>query len=146
MTDTLTVAEDATAAAVAVLANDTDVEGDTRTVAGTTDGVKGVVVITGSGTGLTYKPNLNANGSDTFVHHQRWQRRAATGTVDVTINPVNDPRSRSTTRLHGRQGSGATPRGPINDSDPDSDALLITSRRTAPTARCRHRRRQRLDL
>ena len=130
-TDTLTVAEDATATAVAVLANDTDVEGDTRTITGTTDGAKGVVVITGSGTGLTYKPNLNANGSDTFTYTiSDGNGGAATGTVDVTINPVNDtPVALNDTAFTVGQGSGANPLAVLsNDSDPDGDALLITSR------------------
>ena len=131
VTDTLTLAEDATATAVAVLANDTDPEGDTRTITGTTNGAKGVVVITGGGTGLTYKPNLNANGSDTFTYTiSDGHGGVATGTVNVTITPVNDmPDARNDATYPVPQGSGANA-SPVlgNDSDPDNDALLITSR------------------
>ena len=73
--DSITVAEDAPATAVPVLGNDTDQDGDARTITGNTNGAKGVVVITGSGTGLTYKPNANANGTTASLHHLRWARR-----------------------------------------------------------------------
>ncbi|MFL5710820.1 MAG: Ig-like domain-containing protein [Chloroflexota bacterium] len=130
-TDALTVAEDATATSVDVLTNDTDVEGDTRTITGAASGAKGVVAVTGGGTGLTYKPNLNANGSDSFTYTiSDGHGGIATGTVDVTINPVNDvPIALNDTTLAVQQGSGATNLAVLaNDSDPDGDGLLITAR------------------
>ena len=57
--DAATVAEDAGATAVAVLANDTDVDGGPKSIASVTQPANGTVVITGGGTGLTYAPNAN---------------------------------------------------------------------------------------
>ena len=57
--DPLTVAEDAPATAVAVLANDLDVDGGPKSVASVTQPTNGTVVITGVGVGLTYAPNVN---------------------------------------------------------------------------------------
>ena len=46
--------------AIAVLANDTDVDGGTMSIASVTQPANGAVVITGGGTGiLTYQPNAN---------------------------------------------------------------------------------------
>ena len=57
--DTATVAEDSGADAINVLANDTDVDGGTKSIASVTQPANGTVVITGGGTGLTYQPNAN---------------------------------------------------------------------------------------
>jgi hypothetical protein len=57
--DSATVAEDAGATAVAVLANDTDVDGGAIAIASVTQPTHGSVVITGGGTGLTYAPAAN---------------------------------------------------------------------------------------
>ena len=57
--DAATVNEDAAATPIPVLANDADPEGDPFTIASVTQPANGTVVITGGGTGLTYKPNAN---------------------------------------------------------------------------------------
>ena len=57
--DTAPVAEDANATVVAVLANDTDVDGGPKLVFSVVQPANGAVVITGGGTGLTYKPSAN---------------------------------------------------------------------------------------
>lgn len=89
-TDSATVIEDqASASSIAVLANDTDVESNPRTVTGATSGAKGTTTF--STTGVTYKPNANAFGSDSFSYTvSDGQGGSATGTVNVTITPVND--------------------------------------------------------
>ena len=150
VTDTLTVAEDATATAVDVLANDTDVEGDARTITGTIDGAKGVVVITGGGTGLTYKPTLNANGSDTFTYTiGDGNGGVATGTVDVTITPVNDAPGRAQRhRLHRAAGIRREPaRGHVQRQRPGRRRPADRhSDERRPRRRHHHRRRHRTDL
>ncbi|MDP9188611.1 MAG: Ig-like domain-containing protein, partial [Actinomycetota bacterium] len=52
-----TVAENAPAAAIAVLANDTDADDGPKSIASATDPANGTVVITGGGSGLTYAPD-----------------------------------------------------------------------------------------
>ena len=73
--DAATVVEDAAATPVNVLANDTDPDvGDTLTIQSVTQPANGTVVITGGGTGLTYKPNANycntppGTALDTFTY------------------------------------------------------------------------------
>ena len=65
--DAVTVGEDAAATTIDVLGNDVDPEGDALTVVGPTQGTKGSVAITGGGAALTYTPNPNATGMDTFT-------------------------------------------------------------------------------
>ena len=89
--DSLTVAEDAGATPVLILSNDSDIDGDTLTITGKTNGTKGVVAITGGGTGLTYHPTTNLNGADTFTYTiSDGHGGTATATVYVTITPSND--------------------------------------------------------
>ena len=67
--DSVNVPLNAPATAVDVLANDHDVDTtDTLTISGATDGLKGTVVITGGGTGLTYEPATDATGTDSFTY------------------------------------------------------------------------------
>jgi hypothetical protein len=91
--DGLTVAEDqaTTSAVSAPLGNDTDVDPDTLTITARTNGAKGIVTMVGS-TGLSYKPNPNQYGSDTFTYTiSDGHGGTSIGTVHVTITPVNDP-------------------------------------------------------
>jgi hypothetical protein len=90
--DTLTVTEDqATASTVLVLANDTDAEGDTLTISAKTNGTKGAVVTALDGKSVTYKPNANAFGSDSFTYTVDDGHGGSTiGTVTVTITATND--------------------------------------------------------
>jgi hypothetical protein len=66
----LTVAQNAPATALNVLANDSALPdtGETLSIVATTQGAHGAVVITGGGTGLTYQPAAAYTGSDTFTY------------------------------------------------------------------------------
>ena len=57
LNDSATVAEDAGASAIAVLANDADIDGGPKAIGSVTQPANGTVVITGGGTGLTYAPD-----------------------------------------------------------------------------------------
>ena len=111
--DTATVAEDSTANAIDVLANDTDVDGGPMSVATVTQPANGTVAITGGGTGLTYTPNANfcntlpaafvavknalatfgvvlaAPPVETFTY--TLAPGGSTATVTVTVTCVDDP-------------------------------------------------------
>ena len=92
--DSATIAEDSGANAINVLANDTTAPdtGETLTITAKTDGAHGTVVITGGGTGLTYTPNANHFGSDSFTYTiSDGNGGSATATVNVTVTNVNDP-------------------------------------------------------
>jgi hypothetical protein len=62
------IPESAGPTSIAVLANDTDVDGDTLEITSVTQGGHGAVAITGGGTGLTYDPAQLYVGTDTFKY------------------------------------------------------------------------------
>jgi uncharacterized delta-60 repeat protein len=87
--DVATTSED-NAIAINVVANDTDPDGDTLTVASVTAAAHGSVVPSGAGS-VTYTPNANYFGTDTFTYTvDDGHSGTDTATVTVTIVPVND--------------------------------------------------------
>jgi VCBS repeat-containing protein len=91
--DTATVGEDSGANAIDVLANDDDIDAsDNLTVVSVTQPANGTVVITGGGTGLTYEPDANFYGTNTFTSTiSDGNGGTDTATVNVTVINVNDP-------------------------------------------------------
>jgi hypothetical protein len=88
-TDAGIVAEDSSDT-ITVLANDSDPNGDTLNVTGATQGANGSVVVNPDGT-LTYTPNANFNGADSFTYTlSDGHGGTATASVSLTIAPVND--------------------------------------------------------
>ncbi len=63
-----TVPESAGPTALAVLANDVEVDGQTMTITAVSTAAHGVVAITGSGTGVTYDPTQLYFGTDSFTY------------------------------------------------------------------------------
>jgi hypothetical protein len=93
--DSATVLEDAAAAAVPVLSNDTDVDGGPKTIASASDPAHGTVVLTGGSpgahTGLTYQPDPNycnappGTALDTFTYTLNG---GSSATVSMTVTCV----------------------------------------------------------
>jgi hypothetical protein len=74
---------------VDVLANDADVDGDTLSVASTTQGGNGTVTINGDDT-LTYTPNPGFDGTDAFTYRATdGQLDSNDATVTVSVGPVS---------------------------------------------------------
>src|SRR5205823_4153685 len=87
--DTATTDED-TAVTIAMLGNDTDVDGDTLTVTGVTAPQHGSVASHPDGT-VTYTPAANYNGTDSFTYTiADGHGGTATATVSLTVTAVND--------------------------------------------------------
>ncbi len=84
--DTITTNED-TAGSVNALTNDSFEDGS-RTITGTTNGTHGNVST--DGTNVTYTPNDDYNGSDTFTYTVTSGGVAETANVTVTVNGVAD--------------------------------------------------------
>lgn len=90
--DTATTNED-TAVTISVLANDTDADGNTtilsETLAIATAPSNGTILVNEDGT-LTYTPNLEFFGSDSFTYTVQDNQGATsnTGTVSLSVNPV----------------------------------------------------------
>jgi hypothetical protein len=91
--DSATVGEDSGASPIDVLLNDSfapDV-GETLTITGVTQGASGTVSITGGGTGVTYTPNANFFGADSFTYTiSDGNGATAIATVNVNVTPAND--------------------------------------------------------
>jgi len=97
MTNTAPMAADDTATTeaaqpvtLAVLANDSDPDGDELTIESVTPAANGTVVLNADST-LTYTSNTNFDGTDTFTYTvSDGHGGTDVGTVTVTITPVND--------------------------------------------------------
>ncbi|MGH9921520.1 MAG: Ig-like domain-containing protein, partial [Nitrososphaerales archaeon] len=77
---------------ISVLANDSDVDGDTLTVSSVTTPAHGTATINPDKT-VKYTPDLNFNGADSFDYTVSDGKGGSdTATVSITtVNPVNDP-------------------------------------------------------
>jgi VCBS repeat-containing protein len=89
--DSATVGEDSGATTIDVLANDTDIDGGTKTMESVTQPDHGAVTITNSGSGLTYEPDENyCNGGSPTDDFTYTLNGGSTATVAVTVTCVND--------------------------------------------------------
>ncbi len=124
--DSSTVAEDSAATTIDVLANDTDVDGGTKTIVSKTDGANGTVVITNGGADLTYAPSPNFCGATSFTYTLNG---GSVGTVSVTVTCIEDPAVAVDDSATVNEDSGAntiTVRANDTDTDPTKD--LITAK------------------
>ena len=100
----------------------TDVEDASLTLTAT-NGAKGAV--TCGGALCTYTPDANANGSDTFTYTATDDDGASdSGTVSVTINPVNDAPVAHDASLTTDEDTAGTVE--IHASDEEGDSLSYT--------------------
>ena len=138
--DTYTAIEDALftrSAALGVLANDTDPEGDPITAVLVATTTRGALTLNADGS-FTYLSAANYSGPDSFTYRARdnGNRFSATVTVNLTVSPSND----TPAALADSYGTdpGVMLSVPIaqgvlgNDSDLDGDAL--TAQLIAPPA------------
>jgi hypothetical protein len=123
--DTITTDEDAPVL-VAVLANDSDVDGDALAITSVTQPSHGTASVVGSQ--VLYTPNENFHGVDTFQYTISDSHSGAfTANVHVDVLPVNDAPVAN-------PDDAATPAGaPIvinvlaNDTDADGDVLAVSA-------------------
>lgn len=125
-TDAATVAEEGTVT-LSVLANDTDPEGSALTLVSVAPAAHGTVTLL-AGNQVGYQPAANYSGPDTFTYTVRDSAGlTATGTVNVTVTPVNDP------PVAGSDGAATNEDTPVvipvlaNDTDVDGGALSVTA-------------------
>ncbi|WP_425053624.1 Ig-like domain-containing protein [Psychromarinibacter sp. S121] len=111
-----------------VLANDTDADGDTVTVAGIqSQPTNGTAVVEADGT-VTYTPDPDFNGSDSFtVSIIDGLGGVDTSTVSVTVNPVNDAPTANDDTTNAIVDTPVEIDVLANDTDPDGDTLTILS-------------------
>ena len=124
--DAATTAEDA-AVNIAVTANDSDPDGDTLRLTSVAQGAHGTV--THTTTTITYTPAANYHGSDALTYTiSDGNGGVATGSVALTVTPVNDAPVAQNSALTTRADTLLT--GMLSASDRDGDALtykLLTS-------------------
>ena len=123
--DAASTAEDASLD-VGVLANDTDVDGDTLAIDSFTQPEHGTVTQVGSE--LRYVPNANFHGNDSFTYtigdgHGGFD----TATVNVTVTPVNDAPDAAEDQATTAEDTPVTVDVLANDDDVDGDTLVVDS-------------------
>ena len=124
--DTSSTAED-TAIDIAVLSNDTDAEGDTLSVTQVTSPPNGTaVILQGNTTSVTYTPNDDFNGTDSFDYTVSDGTDTDTGTVNVTITAVNDPPVAVEDNVTTPEDAAIDINVVSNDTDVEADALSVT--------------------
>ena len=147
--DSATLAEDAAATTINVLANDTDIDGGPKTVASVTQPVNGTVVITNVGADLTYEPDDNyCNGGSPTDDFTYTLNGGSTATVRVTVTCSDDPPSAVDDSATVAEDAAATTINVLaNDTDPDGGSDLDRLRHPASERHGRHhQRRGRPDL
>lgn len=124
--DALAVEADSAARPVAVLANDSDPDGDTLAIASVTPPAHGVASV--SGTQVLYTPARGYTGPDAFTYTiADGKGGTATATVSVTVSRAN--RAPVAVDDFGITGFNEPIAFDVlaNDSDPDNDALAVLS-------------------
>ncbi|MBH0015117.1 Ig-like domain-containing protein [Pseudoalteromonas sp. NGC95] len=124
--DSATMAEDAAPILINVLANDSDVDGDSLTISTTSADIGSVSVV---GNQIQYTPEANSNGLTTVVYTAIDSNGgASTATLSITITPVNDePIANADTATMDEDAAPLLIDVLINDTDADSDSLSITA-------------------
>jgi hypothetical protein len=119
-----------TAITIAVLANDTDVDGDALTVTAVSPATAGMV--TTNGVTVTYTPSPDFAGTDTFTYTVSDHQGATdVGTVTVSVAPVNDaPVAAADSATTPFETMVSIP-VLVNDYDPNKDTVQV-SRVTQP--------------
>lgn len=127
--DVAVVAEDSGANTINVLVNDTDVDIDTLTVTAVTQGANGAVAITNAGANVSYTPNANFFGGDSFTYTVGDGNGGFdTATVSVSVTPVPDAPVANDDNAALFEDSGANVINVLaNDVDADGDTLVVFS-------------------
>jgi uncharacterized repeat protein (TIGR01451 family) len=125
--DETTVGEDDPFTVVDVLDNDSDVDGDTRTVVAVSDPPNGTARLVGGV--VEYKPDADFNGEDAFTYTltDGDETTAVPGRVDVTVTSVNDAPVADEDESVTIEGTPRSIDVLANDDDVDGDELGILS-------------------
>ncbi|WP_419785369.1 tandem-95 repeat protein [Pseudodesulfovibrio sp.] len=129
--DSFTVSEDSGHTMLDVLANDTDVDGNTLTLTGVGDVVDGAGNVVGTATivdnEVQFTPNDNFNGTATFSYEASDGTETQTQTATITVDPVNDAPVLAADSFTVSEDSGHTMLDVLaNDTDVDGNTLTLT--------------------
>ncbi len=123
--------EDTPLSITTLLDNDSDPEGDAITISSVTQPANGAVVIDAGNTSVTYTPNTNFNGSDSFTYtavDANGAFSSGSATVALSVSGVNDNPVAVNDSASVTQGfSIVLGNLTANDTDPEGDTLSITA-------------------
>ena len=123
--DSASVNED-TSVTVNVIANDSDADGDTLSVSISNAASSGVLIVNGDNT-ITYTPNANYNGSDSFTYSvDDGNGGTSIATVNLTVDSVNDVPVSVNDVSTTNEDASVTVNVLTNDSDIDGDTLTVS--------------------
>ncbi len=112
---------------IAVLSNDSDVDGGALSLSAVTQASNGTVTQNADHT-VTYTPNANFNGTDTFSYTlSDGQGGTATATVTVTVTAVNSRPVAQNDTATTKKDTPVTIAVLSNDSDVDGDTLSLSA-------------------
>jgi VCBS repeat-containing protein len=113
-------------AALGVLTNDSDPDGDSLTAVLVSDVSNGSLTLNADGS-FDYDPTPNFNGNDSFTYVANdGTTDSNTATVTITVNTINDPPAASDDSYATNEDTPLNVAAPgvlTNDSDPDGDSL-----------------------
>ena len=123
--DTASTVEDS-AVVVDVLANDTDIDGDSLRVASVSAPENGTAAVAAGG--VLYTPAPNWHGTDSFTYEVGdGNGGTASATVEVTVAPVNDVPEAADDEAATDEDEAVAVDVLANDTDPDGDSLRVSS-------------------
>jgi gliding motility-associated-like protein len=126
--DTATVSEDSATTSIDVIANDTDEEEDTLTLTLVNTSGTGTVSINLDGVSVDYTPSADFNGTEVITYTVSDGTDTATGTLTVTVTPVNDaPIAVEDTASVLENAIMISTDVISNDIDVDGDILLLSA-------------------
>ena len=125
-TDLITINEDALTLFVNVLANDSDIDGDSLILSEVSANSGTALIVENQ---IQYTPAANANGVATVTYSiTDAQNASATSTLSITILPINDaPVATADTATMDEDAAPITIDVLANDSDVDGDSLVINT-------------------
>ncbi|MCB1992401.1 MAG: tandem-95 repeat protein, partial [Geminicoccaceae bacterium] len=130
LNDTATTTED-TAVSVAVLANDTDVDGDALRITGVSAGANGTARISGSE--ITFTPKANFTGSEDISYTiSDGKGGTAQAVLRIEVTAVNDAPVATADSATTTEDTPVVIEVVANDTDVDGDALKVDAVTIAP--------------
>jgi hypothetical protein len=124
--DTLTVDAGSSSNVVSVIDNDSDVDGDDLSISSITDALHGTASLTDGV--LTYTPEADYTGSDSFTYKLSDGTTESTGTVNITVSAGNTlPTVVADTGTVTEDSKNNVIDVLANDTDADSDTLSVAS-------------------
>jgi VCBS repeat-containing protein len=116
-----------TATTIAVLANDSDLEGDSLSVTAISAPAHGTAILSAPGT-ITYTPEANYCGPDSFTYTVAdGYGGTATATISITITEANHTPEAADDARQVSEDMAAMIAVLANDTDEDGDPLSVTS-------------------